>query len=254
MSKELPYFRFYPAEYLNGDISLENAHLNGVFIIVCCYYWSEDCCIIKSKLFKKFKQFRNNIEKLIDLEIIKFDKQTDLITIKFLDAQLIELGKERKSLSERGKKGVEVKAEKKKQAVELNGKELAELKPSLSYKDKDKDKDKKSVTTVTSPYKLFIESYANFYKKQTALKYKFAVVDGKAFKLLIEAFTGTVGEDRALAGWDYVLNNWGLLDAYYTQKIKPMEIHSNLGNIMKAIKEIKNPVVKKRVYHKPKNL
>lgn len=248
MSKELPYFRFYPAEYLNGDISLESAQLNGVFIIVCSYYWCEDCYVFKQKLYKKYKKYIKNIEKLISLEIIKFDKQTDLITIKFLDVQLIELGKERKSLSDRGKKGVEAKAEKKKQAVEFETKPQAEVKLSLSYKDNNKDKDKRSVVKTTSLYKLFVEHYALFYKKQTSIKYKFKTVDGKAYKLLIEAFINTAGEAKALAGWNYVLSNWELLDKYYSQKIKPMEIYSELGNIMKQIKESKKPFKNKNIY------
>lgn len=53
MSKELPYFRFTSAEWLNDDISLESYELKGLFIDICAYYWSQDCILTLAKLEKK---------------------------------------------------------------------------------------------------------------------------------------------------------------------------------------------------------
>jgi hypothetical protein len=38
MAKELPYFKFEPAEYLTKDVSCSLA-AQGLFINLCSYYW-----------------------------------------------------------------------------------------------------------------------------------------------------------------------------------------------------------------------
>ena len=45
MAKELPYFRFYPSEWLEGDITLENEKTQGFFMLLCAWYWKKDCLI-----------------------------------------------------------------------------------------------------------------------------------------------------------------------------------------------------------------
>lgn len=86
MAKELPYFKFYVNEWFNGDITLENYDLQGVFINICAYYWSKDCEIEKDNLFKKFRNEQQQIEKLIDSNIIKV--KNNKVVISFLNEQL----------------------------------------------------------------------------------------------------------------------------------------------------------------------
>lgn len=131
MAKELPYFRFTVAEWLNDDISLEDYHLQGVFICVCSFYWFQDCSITKAKLKKRFIDANKEIDKLIDLDIIK-ETEDGFIQIKFLDTQFDMLSEKRKKRVEAGRKGGMARASKAK----------AMLKQSSSYKDKDKEKDK----------------------------------------------------------------------------------------------------------------
>lgn len=85
MGKEIPYFKFYINEWINGDITLEEIEIQGVFINVCCYYWSKDCDINIINLKKKFKQYQDQIDYLIQLDILKI--KSDKIIIEFLDEQ-----------------------------------------------------------------------------------------------------------------------------------------------------------------------
>jgi len=39
MAKELPYFKFEPAEYIAGDIQDCSFEAQGVFINICALYW-----------------------------------------------------------------------------------------------------------------------------------------------------------------------------------------------------------------------
>jgi hypothetical protein len=42
MAKELPYFKFEPAEYLTKDVFCSLA-AQGLFINLCSYYWQRSC-------------------------------------------------------------------------------------------------------------------------------------------------------------------------------------------------------------------
>jgi len=86
MAKELPYFKFYINEWVNGDITLEDYELQGIFINVCGYYWSKDCDLSLINLNKKFRGFEDKIKQLIDSKIIKVIGEN--VAISFLNEQL----------------------------------------------------------------------------------------------------------------------------------------------------------------------
>jgi len=65
--KELPYFRFTSQEWQNGNISLENYELKGLFIDICAYYWIKDCSVSLAMLQKKFSDATKLIDELIGL-------------------------------------------------------------------------------------------------------------------------------------------------------------------------------------------
>lgn len=85
MAKELPYFKFVIAEYLNGDIFLEDYKTQGVFINLCAYYWHRSCDLTLTQLNKKFKDISEEILILSTEKIIKV--KGEKITINFLDEQ-----------------------------------------------------------------------------------------------------------------------------------------------------------------------
>lgn len=107
MSRELPYFKFFTSEWLNGDITLEDYELQGLFINVCAYYWHKDCKVSYEQLIKKFHS--NRIVELIN-EFIQCDDDTNMISINFLDEQYKEFAVRKEKLSIAGKKGAAIKA------------------------------------------------------------------------------------------------------------------------------------------------
>lgn len=91
MAKDLPYFKFYPSEWISGDITIEDLRTQGLFINICCYYWSQECQVSFEKLQKRFKKNKKQIENLISSEIIYRDgEENKTIKIKFLDKQWSE--------------------------------------------------------------------------------------------------------------------------------------------------------------------
>ena len=50
MAKDLPYFKFFCSEWNDGDITLESYKIQGLFINVCSYYWSNECDLSLIKL------------------------------------------------------------------------------------------------------------------------------------------------------------------------------------------------------------
>ncbi len=132
MAKELPYFRFTVAEWLEGDIGLEDYETKGVFIDICAYYWFKDCNVTMEKLSKRFPSAKQMIMTLLDANIIKADQQLNYLSIDFLDDQYEKLSGISAVRSKAGKMGGLAKA----------GKRKAKAKQMPIYKDKDKDKDK----------------------------------------------------------------------------------------------------------------
>ena len=56
MARELPYFKFYTGEWANGSIVLEDFTTQGVFINICCWYWSKQGDVKTRHLKKKFPE------------------------------------------------------------------------------------------------------------------------------------------------------------------------------------------------------
>jgi len=146
MAKELPYFRFYPSEWLEGDILMENLKVQGFFIQLCAWYWKKDCKIdlkfINKRLTNGKAMLKQCLNSLIDNEIIKVnDNKT--VSIYFLDEQYNVLSEKRNKLVEAGRKGGE-----------------ASVKHRSSYKEKiDNNKEKididnnKTLNTSTDIFK-----------------------------------------------------------------------------------------------------
>jgi len=127
MAKELPYFRFTVQDWQNGKISLESYELKGLFIEVCGYYWINDCSLTLAMLQKKFRDAKEMLNELVDLNILKHENRHDKVEIEFLNIQYDLLSEKRKRRQDAGSKG---------------GNAKAKLKQKTSYKDKDNNKDK----------------------------------------------------------------------------------------------------------------
>jgi hypothetical protein len=130
MAKELPYFRFTVQEWQNGDIAIESYELKGLFIDVCGFYWMRDCSIDIAMLEKRFKDAKDLLKQLIDIDVLKLSNNNQ-ININFLDEQFDLLSEKRLKRQLAGKKGGLAKSS--------NAKAM--LKQNSSYKDNNKDKD-----------------------------------------------------------------------------------------------------------------
>ena len=107
MSKELPFFKFYPTEWLLGRISLESNINQIAFIKIVCMYWHKDCDLLQSDVIHLTTKERIlDLSKKGYLELqynADFDDQN--IFIKFLDEQKIELNEARTKRVVAGRKG-----------------------------------------------------------------------------------------------------------------------------------------------------
>ena len=80
MAKELPYFKFEPAEYLTKNISFCSLSAQGLFSNICCYYWQRGCSITKDQILRRLN-YPNELQELISEGII--DLNGENISIKF---------------------------------------------------------------------------------------------------------------------------------------------------------------------------
>ena len=104
--KELPFFKFYPDQWMIGDITLEGYDAQGVFINLCSYYWKRGAnAIALRKLKQRFANVSDDTwQSLIDCGVLSID-DNEQVRIAFLDEQKSEILKEEKKLSEAGRKG-----------------------------------------------------------------------------------------------------------------------------------------------------
>ena len=111
MAKDLPYFKFYCSEWNDGDITLEDFEVQGLFINVCSYYWSNECDLSIEKLKKRFKKSIKNIDLLLECKLIR--KENGFLKINFLDEQKSDRNKTSTKNSIAGKASAESKRLKK---------------------------------------------------------------------------------------------------------------------------------------------
>ena len=72
MAKESPWFKFFTGEWANGSITLENYSVQGVFINVCCFYWSKQGDVTKKQLESLLVVLEKN-ETTLNNEISKLE-------------------------------------------------------------------------------------------------------------------------------------------------------------------------------------
>lgn len=161
--KELPYFKFFVAEYLQGDITLLTMQAQGLFINICSHYWNKQGCIKLSYLKKRLNTANEDMfNELIENKLIKINMSKDSVKISFLDEQMSELENEYIKNSENGKKGVEAKRLKR-EHVTNEAQDKPPLSPPsqpLKHLDKDLDKEKEKINIIQEE-----SAERNHYKK-----------------------------------------------------------------------------------------
>lgn len=90
MAKELPYFKFNAAEWISGEITLEDLTTQGAFINICAFYWFKSGLLSTSEIKRRLKLKQATIDALIQGNHIKVN--SDMVEITFLREQLDERG------------------------------------------------------------------------------------------------------------------------------------------------------------------
>jgi len=172
MAKELPYFRFTAQEWQNGDITLEDMDIQGLFVNTCCYYWLSDCSLTLAKLKQRLNTWRSSLEILLKNGHIKHNEDTDFIEIKFLDEQFDLLSEKRKKRQKAGKIG----------GLKKSSNAKAKRKQKSSYKDKDKDKDKDKILYIVDRLNQITNQNYKASGKKTQTLIKARIADGFTIK------------------------------------------------------------------------
>ena len=114
MAKELPYFKFEPNQWENGNIQMLSRGDKGLFIDLCSMYWSRLGDVPKKLAIQKLCAGNATaLNSLIEENIIEILE--DNIFIKFLSEQLNEFEDTSKQNSKNAKEGWE---KRRKQKVE----------------------------------------------------------------------------------------------------------------------------------------
>jgi hypothetical protein len=106
MAKNFPYFKFIVSEWMTGDIVFESLSVQGLFINICALYWQRDGILSVEDINKRYKN-PSELNELVNRFLIIHE---GLISIKFLDEQLIDANHVSKVNSENGKKSAEKRA------------------------------------------------------------------------------------------------------------------------------------------------
>lgn len=119
MAKELPYFKFEPNQWENGNIQICTHEEKGVYIDLCAMYWSRLGDLpYKLAVQKICGGNATALDSLYDENII--DIQDGAICINFLNEQLLEFENTSNQNSENARKGWEKRRKEKPKATALN--------------------------------------------------------------------------------------------------------------------------------------
>ena len=163
--KELPYLKFYTGEYLAGDITSCSLMAQGLFINICCYYWTKQGHYFLASAKQRFSNCEKEFKELINKEIIKTNENEIIIT--FLDEQL----KERKALSlKRSKAGRYGGLAKAKQ---VSGKRVAKLSYIEEKRREEKRKEKETIYGRIEKFGTMVSEYIERNPKYLPVKKEF---------------------------------------------------------------------------------
>jgi hypothetical protein len=145
MAAELPYFKFFPGEYMKGDITICSMEAQGLFVNVCSYYWMKLGDLKLTSVQHRFNTCSTALEELLNNEI--FVVKDGKICIGFMDDQLDEFEKMRNKKSRAGR----ISAKKRKGNTCSTGVQHNPNKEEKIREDKDKRRS--------------VESFIDFFKE-----------------------------------------------------------------------------------------
>ena len=128
MSKELPYFKFQPSEWVTGDITLCSMEAQGLFINLCSYYWLKDCSISLANAQQRFSKNISLFDELLSKDIFTIDSDANIV-IRFLDEQM--------------EKFIDISAKRRESGKLTHQQKLSKSSAKAPYKEIDKEKIKR---------------------------------------------------------------------------------------------------------------
>lgn len=131
MAKELPYFKFEPGQWDNGNIQMCSRESKGLFIDLCSIYWSRLGELPYALALQKLcNGNKDALQELLKHEIIQVND--DEIVIVFLDEQLKELNiiseKRRNAANKRWNDASALQVQSKSNAIRREEKRIEEKK------------------------------------------------------------------------------------------------------------------------------
>ena len=179
MAKELPYFKFEPNQWENGNIQMLSREDKGLFMDLCSMYWSRLGDVpLKLAIQKLCAGNATALNPLCDEKIIELIEGN--IFIKFLSEQLNEFEDTSKQNSKNAKEGWEkrrkLKEESERNATALNPQcgndAIREDEIREEEIKEDKIKQKRVVNKFTPPSQIEVIDYfnQNGYSNESAIK------------------------------------------------------------------------------------
>lgn len=168
MAKELPYFKFYPGEYLSGDITVCDESTQGVFINVCCYYWMKQGSICLANVKQRFSKCEAQVKTLLEQNILKINSD-EKIVIEFLDEQIDEFLEISAKRSESGKIGGKANAKQMLKTKKANVSNIDKIREDKIIEYKDKRIEEAWKKWIDYKFSQFKFKYRNVKSEQTAV-------------------------------------------------------------------------------------
>lgn len=201
MAKELPYFKFEPSEWLEGEIQICSDTSIVCFTNLCSGYWLKLGDISYAfALHKYFRKDANIIQELIDNEILSVN--LNKINISFLDKQLNEFKEISEKRSQAANKRWETKGENTK-AMQLH---------SISNAIREEKRREKEITTNIDTRKLkfahSLKPFLELYPKETIREFcDYWTEPNKSNSKFRQELQKTWDTKRRLETWNK--NNYG---------------------------------------------
>ena len=193
MAKNFPYFKFIATEWLTGDIVYEDFESQGLFINICALYWQRDGKLSIEDIIRRYKN-----ESIIQSLSGRFFSVNDgMISINFLDEQLVDANHISKVNSENGKKGAE-----KRKMLAVAKQSVSEPSANFSKEKKNKRKEEEENKTIPSidefvSYALSLKQNVNI--ENVKLKFNSWLVN--------DWMVTRQGKDTPIKNWKTTLSN-----------------------------------------------
>jgi len=188
MAKELPYFKFEPAEWMFGRIQKRSDKSIVAFVNIMAKYWHKECVLNLEDAELDFG--KEQIDELIKHKILVSDG--GFITIKFLHKQFHHISEDKKKTSKQASEAGKKSAEKRSKS--FNDRSTTVQRP-LSNRSTTDEQDKireDKIRENTSP-RTFFFTHAEPELEQIQMK---SSMDVTEFEKCIEQWSLSVESDR----------------------------------------------------------